>query len=74
MNTKERAMKQIIPILIFLAAVPTLTAITPEEIIRTMEANQISESAYAEGRMITTDKYGTIIRSFNSWSRGEKKP
>lgn len=65
-------MKSIYTILTLLITSLALTAITPEEIIRRMEANEVHDSAYSEGRMITTDKYGTIVRSFNSWTMGEE--
>ena len=63
--------KAVTAFLLILVTIP-LCAISPDEIIRRMEANQISDSSYAQGRMITTDKYGTIVRTFNSWSRGEE--
>ena len=63
--------KAVIVFLLILVIIP-LCAISPDEIIRRMEDNQISDSSYSEGRMITTDKYGTIVRTFNSWSRGEE--
>lgn len=66
-------MKALPAILIMLCAAARLAALTPEEIIRRMEANEVHDSAYSEGRMITTDKYGTIVRSFNSWARGEEE-
>ena len=49
----------------------SLWALSPDEIIRRMEANEVHETSYGEGRMITTDKYGAIERSFESWARGE---
>ena len=49
-----------------------LNALGPDEIIRRLEENQIHETAYSEGRMITTDKYGSITRTFRSWARGEE--
>jgi outer membrane lipoprotein-sorting protein len=62
-----------LPYLILLLTLGTaLCAITPEEIIRRMEENEEYDTAYAEGRMITTDKHGTISRSFLSWSMGEE--
>ncbi len=65
-------MKRILSILFIIGAAVSLSAIGPEEIIRRMEANEVHDSAYSEGRMITTDKYGTIVRSFNSWAMGEE--
>ncbi len=58
-------------ILLTLAAT-SLTAQSAEDIIRKMEDNQISDSSWAKGRMITTDKYGTITRTFISWSKGSE--
>ena len=48
-----------------------LFSITPEEIIKRMEQNQVHDTAKAEGKMITTDRFGTIERTFVSYSRGE---
>ena len=69
-------MERMLNLLLLLTLLPlgaALSAITPEEIIRRMEENELHETAYAEGRMITTDKYGTISRSFVSWSMGEEE-
>jgi len=61
-------------ILVLLLMFPTilLNALEPEEIVRRLEENQIHETAFSEGRMITTDKYGSITRTFRSWARGEE--
>ncbi len=56
----------------FSNAVSSLSAQTAEEIIERMEDNQISDSSFSRGRMITTDKYGTITRTFVSWSKGSE--
>ncbi len=61
-------------IILFLLMFPAalLSALGPDEIVRRLEKNQIHETSYSEGRMITTDKYGSITRSFRSWARGEE--
>ena len=65
-------MKRIVNLLLLLGLTASVSAISPEEIIRRMEENEVFDSAYSEGRMITTDKYGTISRSFISWSKGNE--
>lgn len=64
-------MKTIYRLLFLILAAASLAAQSPEDIIRRMEENRVHDSAYSEGRMITTDKYGTITRTFRSWARGE---
>ena len=66
-------MKTVVPLLLTIAILSPLGALTPEEIIQRVEDNRILETAYSEGRMITTDKYGTITRTFRSWARGEEE-
>jgi outer membrane lipoprotein-sorting protein len=65
-------MKSILVIVLLLPAA-LLPALSPEEIVRRLEENQIHETAYSEGRMITTDKYGSITRTFRSWARGDEE-
>lgn len=56
---------------LFSAAIP-LFSITPEEIIRRMEANQVHDTSYSEGRMLITDRFGTRETAFRGWAEGEE--
>ena len=58
-------------LLVLLLVVPALSAITPAEIIDKMEENQVYDTSRVVGSMITTDKYGTIKRTFVSYARGD---
>lgn len=49
----------------------TSTNLTAQQIIQRMQANEVHDSAYAEGRMIITDRFGTRTSTFRSWSRGQ---
>jgi outer membrane lipoprotein-sorting protein len=57
--------------LLFFTASAALSAITPEEIIREMEENQVHETSRVEGRMIINDRFGTKTVTFVSWAEGE---
>jgi negative regulator of sigma E activity len=57
-------------LLLFGAAV-SLPAITPEEIIRKMEENQVHETSRTEGKMIIEDRFGTKTVTFTAWAEGE---
>lgn len=63
-------MKQIAVFLMAAVTVLSAQALSPEDIITRMEDNQVHDNARAEGRMLTTDKFGTIERTFISYSRG----
>jgi len=64
-------MKKILTILILTALTFSLSAITGEEIIRKSDELQSFDSMKASGKMISTDRFGTIESSFVSWSRGD---
>ena len=66
-----RKLTAIVTCLVCLLLPLGLFSITPEEIIDAMEANQVHQSARTEGTMTTTDRFGTISRTFISYSRGE---
>ncbi len=66
-------MKRLIIATMIIIGMASMWAISPDEVIRRMEANEVHETSVSEGRMITTDKYGTIERSFESWARGEEE-
>lgn len=57
--------------LLFFSAAAILPAITPEEIIREMEENQVHETSRTEGKMIIEDRFGTKTVTFISWAEGE---
>jgi len=42
-----------------------------QEIIRRMQGNEVHDSAYAQGRMEITDRFGTRVSTYKSWSKGE---
>ncbi|NCN04017.1 MAG: outer membrane lipoprotein-sorting protein [Spirochaetales bacterium] len=46
------------------------TVPTAEEIIRRMQANEVHDTSYAEGRMLITDRFGTRTSTYKSWSGG----
>lgn len=48
-----------------------LTAITGEEVIRRSDDLQSFDTVKSAGKMIATDRFGTIESSFISWSRGD---
>ncbi len=57
---------------LFAAAAPA-SAITAEEIVRKMEANQVHASSRIEGTLIITDRFGVKTTTFISHSRGEEE-
>ena len=63
-------MKRIIFILVILSLLTSIYAITPEEIIRLMELNQVHDTAEATGKMVVTDRFGTRTSTFKSYSKG----
>jgi len=65
-------MKKLLFLMVSLLVSSFLWGITPEEIIRKMEANQVSATSYSEGQLIVTDQFGTRTTNFNSWAKGEK--
>jgi hypothetical protein len=48
-------------------------ALTAEEIIQRMEDNQVHDTAYSEGRINITDRFGEKVSTFKSWAKGEEK-
>ncbi len=69
----DRTIKGAAALLIFFFAAHPLFSITPEEIIKRMEANQVHDTSYSEGRMLITDRFGTRESTFRSWAEGEDK-
>lgn len=65
-------MKRIFIALIIISMAGSLFGQTAEEIIRRMEANQIKDTAYSEGKIIVNDRFGEKVTTFNSWSKGEE--
>lgn len=47
-----------------------LSAITAEDIIRTMDGVQTFETSYATGSIKTTDRFGVKVSTFKAWSQG----
>lgn len=52
---------------------PQLFALTGEEIVRKADEAQTYETAESVGEMRVTDRFGTKVSTFNSWSRGENE-
>lgn len=50
-----------------------LFALSAEEVIERLEANQVHETARSEGRMIITDRFGEKVTTFKSWAEGDEK-
>lgn len=71
-NMKARLTAFLITIMVAAGAAP-LAAITAEEIIERMEANQVHDTSYSEGEMHITDRFGTKTSTFRSWSEGDEK-
>lgn len=57
-------------VLLTTIAIATLSAMTAEDIVREMDALETFKTSYAEGEIITTDRFGTKTSTFKSWSRG----
>jgi outer membrane lipoprotein-sorting protein len=75
MTTAYRPNKALITVLtaglLFFSAAMILPAVTPEEIIREMEENQVHETSRTEGKMIINDRFGTKTVTFVTWAEGE---
>jgi len=56
-----------------LAAALSLSAITAEEIIEKVEANEINEAERIEGSMTISDRFGSRVKTFISYAAGEDK-
>lgn len=50
-----------------------LSAITGEEIIEKSDNLQSFSTVQASGKMVSTDRFGTIESTFRSWSRGDNE-
>jgi outer membrane lipoprotein-sorting protein len=75
MTTAYRPNKALITVLtaglLFFSAAMILPAVTPEEIIREMEENQVHETSRTEGKMIINDRFGTKTVTFVTWAEGD---
>lgn len=58
---------------VFLSLPALLYSLTAEEIIKRMESNQIHETSRSTGLMKITDRFGTRVKTFTSFSEGEEK-
>jgi outer membrane lipoprotein-sorting protein len=56
-----------------LAASLSLSAITAEEIVKKVEANEINEAERIEGSMTITDRFGSRVKTFISYAAGADK-
>ena len=56
-----------------LAASLSLSAITAEEIIENVEANEINEAERIDGSMTISDRFGSRVKTFVSYTAGEDK-
>ncbi len=66
--------KLISAFIIILAALPVLSfALTGDEIVRKADAAAAFKTAEMSGELRVTDRFGTKISTFNSWSRGENE-
>ena len=63
-------MKHIFSLILAAVFAVSAAALSPEEIIKKMEDNQVHDTGKAVGSMTTTDKFGTIKRTFISYSKG----
>ena len=51
----------------------SLSAITAEEIVANVEANEINEAERIEGSMIISDRFGSRVKTFVSYASGSDK-
>jgi len=63
----------IVIILIFFMAVPSISAMTAEQIIRKMEENQTHSTSIIEGRMIISDRFGDRESTYIMHSEGARR-
>ena len=56
-----------------LAAALSLSAITAEEIVANVEANEINEAERIEGSMTISDRFGSRVKTFISYAAGADK-
>lgn len=66
-------MKSKIIVILLAAVLTTAGAITGEEIIEKSDDLQSFESVKSSGIMTAHDRFGDIVSTFDSWSRGEKE-
>ena len=57
----------------FLASASALFALTAEEIIDRMEANQTHSTSIIEGRMVITDRFGDRTSTYRAYSEGAER-
>ena len=48
-------------------------ALTPEEVIGRVEANQVHDTMRAEGFMVITDRFGRREKSLQAWAEGDER-
>ena len=66
--------RMLLPMLFFgLLAALSATAITAEEIVANVEANEINEAERIEGSMIISDRFGSRVKTFVSYASGSDK-
>ncbi len=75
MNYTQKKMLLLVGLLAAVSMLSTLPlfALTAEEVIERLEANQVHETARSEGRMIITDRFGEKVTTFKSWAEGDEK-
>lgn len=56
--------------MILCLAIPTLGAITAEEVVRSVDDLETFDTSYSEGEIVTTDRFGVKTSTFKAWSRG----
>ena len=67
-------MKNKLIITTILMILPALAfAISGEEIVRQADEAQTFETAESSGEIRVTDRFGTKVSTFNSWTRGENE-
>jgi outer membrane lipoprotein-sorting protein len=59
-------------VIAFIFSSAIVSAMSPEDIIRRMEANEVHSSAVSEGAMTIVDRFGTKEITFVAWSAGEE--
>jgi hypothetical protein len=68
MSRKKTAL--LIGIVLVLCIPVSLFALTADEIINKMDANDVFETSYSEGSIQTKDRFGTKTSTFKAWSEG----
>ncbi len=58
---------------ILLLAATGASALTGEEIIRKMEANQVHKTSVSTGSMAITDRFGTRSKTYKAYARGQNE-